>query len=241
MTASCRYLVNDGATDGSSTLGPRRRREEVAAGAPNLADALARGRGRLHAHRVDGRRHDLGDPDRDGSADVPRGAGEVPGPRRPDRICGTWSCRRGSSTRTTPRSLQPTIPERARHDHPRDVLRANRSAHRSRRTPWLPPAPAATAPGRSAWHSTATQFSAARMSASSTCFVILDGTTGTRYGTTATAANCTATWAARRTRPRHLRPPPAGSHLLVIYPFLGITWPETGRRPQAATREPPKP
>ena len=43
---------------------------------------------------------------------------------------------------------------------------------------------------------TATQFSAARMSASGTCFVILDGTTGTRYGTTGTAASCTATWAA---------------------------------------------
>ncbi len=43
---------------------------------------------------------------------------------------------------------------------------------------------------------TATQFSAARMSTSSTCFVILDGVTGTRYGKTATAANCTATWAA---------------------------------------------
>ncbi len=44
--------------------------------------------------------------------------------------------------------------------------------------------------------STATQFSAARMSTSSTCFVILDGVTGTRYGKTATAGNCTATWAA---------------------------------------------
>jgi type IV pilus assembly protein PilA len=44
--------------------------------------------------------------------------------------------------------------------------------------------------------STPTQFSAARMSASSTCFVILDGVSGTRYGKTATAANCTATWAA---------------------------------------------
>ena len=43
--------------------------------------------------------------------------------------------------------------------------------------------------------STATQFAAARMSTSSTCFVILDGTTGTRYGKTATPANCTATWA----------------------------------------------
>jgi type IV pilus assembly protein PilA len=42
--------------------------------------------------------------------------------------------------------------------------------------------------------STATQFSAARMAASTSCFVILDATTGTRYGET-TAANCNATWA----------------------------------------------
>ncbi|MEO8423034.1 MAG: type II secretion system protein [Actinomycetota bacterium] len=40
------------------------------------------------------------------------------------------------------------------------------------------------------------QFSAARMSTSQTCFVIFDSTTGTRYGMTATPANCTATWAA---------------------------------------------
>ena len=38
------------------------------------------------------------------------------------------------------------------------------------------------------------QFSAARMSTSTSCFVILDATTGTKYGET-TAANCTATWA----------------------------------------------
>jgi type IV pilus assembly protein PilA len=44
--------------------------------------------------------------------------------------------------------------------------------------------------------STATQFFAARMSTSSTCFVILDGVAGTRYGKTATPATCTATWAA---------------------------------------------
>jgi type IV pilus assembly protein PilA len=44
--------------------------------------------------------------------------------------------------------------------------------------------------------SNATQFAAARMSDSQTCFVILDGTSGTRYGKTATLANCTATWAA---------------------------------------------
>jgi hypothetical protein len=34
------------------------------------------------------------------------------------------------------------------------------------------------------------------MSTSSTCFVILDGVAGTKYGKTATPANCTATWAA---------------------------------------------
>lgn len=42
--------------------------------------------------------------------------------------------------------------------------------------------------------STATQFSAARMATSTSCFVILDATTGTKYGVT-TAANCNATWA----------------------------------------------
>ena len=42
--------------------------------------------------------------------------------------------------------------------------------------------------------STATQFSAAKMSSSTSCFVILDATVGTRYGVT-TAANCNATWA----------------------------------------------
>jgi type IV pilus assembly protein PilA len=43
---------------------------------------------------------------------------------------------------------------------------------------------------------TATQFSAARLSSSNACFVILDGAAGTRYGKTATPAQCTATWAA---------------------------------------------
>lgn len=42
-------------------------------------------------------------------------------------------------------------------------------------------------------NSTATAFMAARMSASQSCFVILDATTGTRYGET-TAANCYADW-----------------------------------------------
>jgi type IV pilus assembly protein PilA len=42
----------------------------------------------------------------------------------------------------------------------------------------------------------ATQFAAARMSASATCFVILDAATGTKYGKTTTPAQCTATWAA---------------------------------------------
>jgi prepilin-type N-terminal cleavage/methylation domain-containing protein len=41
--------------------------------------------------------------------------------------------------------------------------------------------------------STAAQFSAARMSSSTSCFVILDATTGTKYGKT-TAANCYADW-----------------------------------------------
>jgi type IV pilus assembly protein PilA len=43
--------------------------------------------------------------------------------------------------------------------------------------------------------SSASQFSAARMSNSTECFLIVDSLTGTRYGSTATAANCTATWA----------------------------------------------
>ena len=42
--------------------------------------------------------------------------------------------------------------------------------------------------------STATQFSAARYSTSTSCFVILDAVTGTMYGKT-TLANCNATWA----------------------------------------------
>ena len=43
-------------------------------------------------------------------------------------------------------------------------------------------------------NSTATQFTAARLSSSQSCFVILDSTTGTRYAET-TAANCYADWA----------------------------------------------
>jgi type IV pilus assembly protein PilA len=43
-------------------------------------------------------------------------------------------------------------------------------------------------------NSTTTQFMAARLSSSQSCFVILDSTTGTRYGQT-TAANCYANWA----------------------------------------------
>ncbi len=42
-------------------------------------------------------------------------------------------------------------------------------------------------------NSTPTQFMAARLSSSQSCFVILDATTGTRYGET-TAANCYADW-----------------------------------------------
>ena len=44
--------------------------------------------------------------------------------------------------------------------------------------------------------SSLTQFAAARMSASQTCFVILDSTTGTKYGEDHAPRNCTATWAA---------------------------------------------
>ena len=43
-------------------------------------------------------------------------------------------------------------------------------------------------------NSTATQFTAARLSSSQSCFVILDSTTGTKYAKT-TAANCYADWA----------------------------------------------
>jgi len=43
-------------------------------------------------------------------------------------------------------------------------------------------------------NSNLTQFMAARLSASQDCFVILDATTGTKYGKT-TAANCYADWA----------------------------------------------
>jgi type IV pilus assembly protein PilA len=40
------------------------------------------------------------------------------------------------------------------------------------------------------------RFAAARMSASQTCFLLLDSLAGTFYGTTTTAANCTANYAA---------------------------------------------
>lgn len=43
--------------------------------------------------------------------------------------------------------------------------------------------------------STSAQFAAARMSSSTTCFLVVDSLAGTRYGSTATAANCTAAWA----------------------------------------------
>ena len=39
------------------------------------------------------------------------------------------------------------------------------------------------------------QFSAAKMSASGSCFLILDSLSGTFYGKTTTAANCTGQWA----------------------------------------------
>ena len=57
--------------------------------------------------------------------------------------------------------------------------------------------------------STATQFTAARLSASQSCFVILDATTGTRYGET-TAANCYADWATTVTVTATHPPLPAG-------------------------------
>jgi hypothetical protein len=43
-------------------------------------------------------------------------------------------------------------------------------------------------------NSTVTQFTAARLASSQSCFVILDATTGTKYGKT-TATNCFADWA----------------------------------------------
>jgi hypothetical protein len=42
----------------------------------------------------------------------------------------------------------------------------------------------------------ASQFAAARMAASNTCFAVVDSLTGTLYGSTTTAANCTGAWAA---------------------------------------------
>ena len=46
----------------------------------------------------------------------------------------------------------------------------------------------------------AATWAAARMSASGTCYTIKDVSSGaTKYGTTATAANCTGTWAATGT------------------------------------------
>ena len=42
----------------------------------------------------------------------------------------------------------------------------------------------------------ASQFAVARMAASDTCFLVVDSLTGTLYGATTTAANCSGTWAA---------------------------------------------
>ena len=44
--------------------------------------------------------------------------------------------------------------------------------------------------------SSASQVAVARMAASNTCFVVVDSLTGTLYGATTTAANCTGVWAA---------------------------------------------
>jgi type IV pilus assembly protein PilA len=41
----------------------------------------------------------------------------------------------------------------------------------------------------------ASQFAVARMATSNTCFVVVDSLTGTLYGATTTASNCSGTWA----------------------------------------------
>ena len=41
----------------------------------------------------------------------------------------------------------------------------------------------------------ATQFAVARMATSNTCFLVVDSLTGTLYGATAIAGNCSAAWA----------------------------------------------
>ncbi len=66
--------------------------------------------------------------------------------------------------------------------------------------------------------STATQFSVARMATSTSCFVIVDSTTGTKYGKT-TAANCNASWAG--TVGNVTATTPAAAAGSKAYPILG--------------------
>jgi prepilin-type N-terminal cleavage/methylation domain-containing protein len=72
-----------------------------------------------------------------------------------------------------------------------------------------PPCASGAGGGSISVASTAAQFSAARMSSSTSCFVILDAVTGTRYGET-TAANCNATWAGTAGNVTSVTPAAAG-------------------------------
>ena len=231
LTDPCRYLREK--CDGRIPAVGSERDERRWHRCSGRREAVARRGRRIHAHRADGRRDDPRDPDRDGPADVPRRASEVPGPRRPDRTCGTRSCPRGSSTRTTPRSTPPTTPARARHHRPEHVLRRRQPAATASVDTGPSRARAGPGSGRSASPRPSTQFTAARLSASQTCFVILDGTTGTRYGKTTPPP--TATRLGRRPNDRSPRrpQPPAGSR---AYLFQGIHGSRRRRSPQAERR-----
>ena len=161
-------------------------------GALDGVEAVARRGRRIHPDRVDGRRDDPRDPDRDGPADVPRREGALPGSGRPDR-----PSERG------PRRADPVHGQRHVHDREQSGARDSSPSCRTCAT-WPDGATPSVATGtRCACASgagrgsisvgfDATQFAAARMSASQSCFVILDATTGTKYGETTRPRNCYA-------------------------------------------------
>ena len=128
---------------------------------------------------------------------------------------------------------------RARHDRPEHVLRAGTVRRRSSVDTGAVACASGAGTGSISVNSTATQFTAARLSASQTCFVILDGTTGHEVREDH-RGELHARLGTPSTRPRRPRPPPAGRlHASTR------SWVFRGRRrrrcPQAATRKQPKP
>ena len=195
MTGSCRYLVNDGATGGSVEVGTPRQREEV-------APVLRTWQTRLHE-------------DEDGftlielmvvvmilAILIVMGLPTFIGVRArfqnraaqsdlrnvvlAARILYTDNATFNSADESLA-GIVTIIPEMCYVPTAQASIATN---------PVAPACASGNGTGSVSVAPGATQFSAARMSASGKCFVILDGTTGTRYGTTVTAANCTATWAA---------------------------------------------